>query len=154
MDTLIGKTLKYDLAAVNPGCTKTVCSKTWLNCYLESLSLEKLDNITRERSETIFKFVNQLTLSTILCQGKLFQELTQAFPHKVNIGNTFNEQVFDKDMIIIKCFNEQLIEDLQNNNRANKKAFLETKLCRYDHYKLEKLKVTLSEESRSAKLRL
>ena len=64
------------------------------------------------------------------------------------------KQVFDKDMIKVKCFNEQLIEDLQNNDIANKEAFLETELCRHDNDKLEKLKVTLSEESCSAKLQL
>ena len=35
MDTLIGKTLS--MAVLVSGCKKTVCIKTWLNCYLESL---------------------------------------------------------------------------------------------------------------------
>ena len=56
MDTLIGETLS--MAVLDSGCTKTVCSKTWLNCYLESLNSEELDNIKREQSETIFKFGN------------------------------------------------------------------------------------------------
>ena len=56
MGTLIGETLS--MAVLDSGHTKTVCSKTWLNCYLESLSSEELVNIKRERSETIFKFDN------------------------------------------------------------------------------------------------
>ena len=56
MGTLIGETLS--MAVLDSGRTKTVCSKTWLNCYLESLSSEELVNIKRERSETIFKFDN------------------------------------------------------------------------------------------------
>ena len=56
MDTLIGETLST--AVLDSGCTKRVCSKTWLRCYLESLSSEELDNIKREQSETIFKFGN------------------------------------------------------------------------------------------------
>ena len=40
MDTLIGETLS--MAVLDSGFTKTVCSKTWLNCYLESLSSEEL----------------------------------------------------------------------------------------------------------------
>ena len=57
MGTLIGETLS--MAVLDSGHTKTVCSKTWLNCYLESLSSEELVNIKRERSETIFKFDNE-----------------------------------------------------------------------------------------------
>ena len=45
-------------SVLDSGCTKTVCSKTWLNCSLESLSSEELDNIKSEWSETIFKFGN------------------------------------------------------------------------------------------------
>ena len=56
MDTLIGETLS--MAVLDSGCIKTVCSKTWLNCYLKSLSSDELDNIKYERSETIFKFGN------------------------------------------------------------------------------------------------
>ena len=54
MDALTGETLS--MAVLDSGCTKTVCHKIWLNCYLESLSSEKL-NIKRERSEIIFKLV-------------------------------------------------------------------------------------------------
>ena len=57
MDTLIGETLS--MAVLDSGCTKTVCNKTWLNCYLESLSSEELNNIKCERSETIVKFGNE-----------------------------------------------------------------------------------------------
>ena len=54
MNTLIGRTLS--VAVLVSGCTKTVCSKTWLNCYVESLSSEELDNIKHEQSETISIF--------------------------------------------------------------------------------------------------
>ena len=64
----------------------------------------------------------------MLRQGKLFQELTCKFPQKVNIGNTFNETGFHKDRNEIKCFNEQLIEAFQNNDIANKEAFLVAEL--------------------------
>ena len=47
MDTLIGETLR--MAILDSGCTKAVCSKTWLNSYLESLSSEELDNIKCEK---------------------------------------------------------------------------------------------------------
>ena len=57
MDTLIGETLS--IAVLNSGYTKIVCSKTWLNYYLESVSSEELNNIKCERSETIFKFGNE-----------------------------------------------------------------------------------------------
>ena len=56
MDTLIGETLH--MAVLDSGCTKAVCSKTWLNSYLESLSSEELDNVKCEPSETVFKFGN------------------------------------------------------------------------------------------------
>ena len=36
MDTMIGETLS--MAVLDSRCTKAVCIKTWLNCYLESLS--------------------------------------------------------------------------------------------------------------------
>ena len=78
MDTLIGETLS--MAVLDSGYTKTICSKTWLNCFLESISSEELNNIKCERSETIFKFGNekichslnrsqyqQLELSRICC---------------------------------------------------------------------------------------
>ena len=54
MNTLIGGTLS--MAVLVSGCTKTVCSKTWLNFYLGSLSSEELDSIKHERSDTIFIF--------------------------------------------------------------------------------------------------
>ena len=86
--------------------------------------------------------------------GKAVSRTYEHIPQKVNIGNTFNETGFHKDRIEIKCFNEQLIEAFQNNDIANKEAFLVAELWRYYNDKLEKLKVTLSEESRPAKLRL
>ena len=46
------------MAILDSGCTKRVCSKTWLKCYLRSLISEELNNIKRERSETTFKFGN------------------------------------------------------------------------------------------------
>ena len=52
MDKLIGETIS--MAVLDSGCIKTVCSKTWLNCYLESLTSEELHSIKRERSETIW----------------------------------------------------------------------------------------------------
>ena len=57
MDTLIGETLS--IAVLDSGYTKIVCSKTWLDYYLESVSSEELNNIKCERSETIFKFGNE-----------------------------------------------------------------------------------------------
>ena len=56
MVTLTGETLS--IAVLDSQCTTTVCCKTWLNCDLESLSLEELNNIKREPSEAIFKFGN------------------------------------------------------------------------------------------------
>ena len=47
---------------------------------------------------------------------------------------------------------EELTEALKNDVIANKEIFLETELCRYVNDKLENLKVTLSEDSRTAKL--
>ena len=49
------------------------------------------------------------------------------------------EQVYDNEMIETKRFNEQLIEALQNDDIANKKAFFETELCRYMNDNLEKI---------------
>ena len=46
MDTLIGETLS--MAVLDSGYTKTICSKTWLNCFLESVSSEELNNIKCE----------------------------------------------------------------------------------------------------------
>ena len=46
MDTLIGETLS--MAVLDSGYTKTICSKTWLNCLLESVSSEELNNIKCE----------------------------------------------------------------------------------------------------------
>ena len=51
-----------------------------------------------------------------------------------------------------KCFSEELTEALKNDVIADKEIFLETELCRYVNDKLENLKVTLSEDSRTAKL--
>ena len=59
----------------------------------------------------------------------------------------FPEEIFDKIR-----FNEKLNKALHNYNRAKKEAFLETDLCSYVNDKLENLKVTLSEESPTAKL--
>ena len=54
IDILIGEALNMDV--LDSRCTKTAYSKIWLNCYLESLSAEEMNNIKHEQSGTIFKF--------------------------------------------------------------------------------------------------
>ena len=49
IETLKGETVKY-------GCFRL---KTWLKCFLESLSSEELNIIKHERSGIIFKFGNR-----------------------------------------------------------------------------------------------
>ena len=53
------------MAVLDSRYTKKVCSKTWLKCFLESLSSEELNIIKHERSGIIFKFGNRkICLST------------------------------------------------------------------------------------------
>ena len=66
---------------------------------------------------------------------------------QISSQTLFPEEIFDKIR-----FNEKLNKALHNYNRAKKEAFLEIDLCSYVNDKLENLKVTLSEESRTAKL--
>ena len=87
-----------------------------------------------------------------IMSGKAVSGALHAFPHGSSIGNTSSEQVFDNDMIETTRFKEQLPEALQNSDIANKEAFLETELCWYVNGKPEKLKMSLSKESRSAKI--
>ena len=48
MHGLIDRTNTKCGSVLDSGCTKTVCSKTWLNYSLESLNSKELDNIKSE----------------------------------------------------------------------------------------------------------
>ena len=45
-------------AVLDSGCTSTVAGKLWIDCYLQSLSNDKLSRVVREKSNKIFKFGN------------------------------------------------------------------------------------------------
>lgn len=58
-DTLkqfVGETL--GTAVLDSGCTKNVCGKAWLGCYLETLDSDQLSKVKEFRSNTSFKFGN------------------------------------------------------------------------------------------------
>ncbi|XP_066911985.1 uncharacterized protein [Clytia hemisphaerica] len=58
-DTLkqfVGETL--GTAVLDSGCTKNVCGKTWLGCYLETLDKNQLSTVKEFKSSTSFKFGN------------------------------------------------------------------------------------------------
>ena len=44
------------MAILDSGCTKTVCSNTWLECFIETLSNEEKEFVKTEPSLTYFKF--------------------------------------------------------------------------------------------------
>ena len=54
MNHFIGKTL--NAVVLDSGCSRTVCSQSWLNCYIESLSEEDQDQLQEKESSTRFKF--------------------------------------------------------------------------------------------------
>ena len=63
--TLITKrlgNLDYELkealstAILDSGCTQTVCGKTWLQCYIDTLTEKELELVKTQPSETKFKF--------------------------------------------------------------------------------------------------
>ena len=41
---------------LDSGCTSTVAGKLWIDCYLQSLSNDKLSRVVRKKSNKIFKF--------------------------------------------------------------------------------------------------
>ena len=63
MKKLIGETLS--IAALDSGCTKTVCGETWLNCYLETLSDENKKLLQVEDSNSVFIFVDSKLINPI-----------------------------------------------------------------------------------------
>ena len=63
MDTLIRETLS--MVVIDSGCTKTVCSQVWLDCYLQSLRNEDQQSVREEKSETSLRFGN----------GKVFKSI-------------------------------------------------------------------------------
>ena len=52
----VGETL--GTAVLDSGCTKNVCGKAWLGCYLETLDKGQLAKIEEFTSDTSFKFGN------------------------------------------------------------------------------------------------
>ena len=44
------------MAALDSGCTKTVCSLSWLSCYLETVSPSDFSLVKEFESNTLFKF--------------------------------------------------------------------------------------------------
>ena len=50
----LGETL--NCAVLDSGCSKTVCAVAWLECYLETLNNEELEEVTEEESCSSFKF--------------------------------------------------------------------------------------------------
>lgn len=54
MDGSLAET--FNMAVIDSGCTQTVCGKSWLNVYYQSLSKEERDNVLLEDSERTFKF--------------------------------------------------------------------------------------------------
>ena len=54
MENFVGETLSC--AVLDSGCTRTVCGKVWLNCYLDTLTDDEKKCIKEESSKTSFKF--------------------------------------------------------------------------------------------------
>ena len=54
INQFVGETLNE--AVLECGCTKTVCGKLWVDCYIDSLSKEDLKLIEERLSSTRFKF--------------------------------------------------------------------------------------------------
>ena len=77
METLIGETLS--MAVLDPGCPKTVCGETWLNCYLETLSNEDKKLLHVEDSNSVSKFGDsklteynkKVTIPTVIADQKI-----------------------------------------------------------------------------------
>ena len=63
MDTLIRETLS--MVVIDSGCTKTVCSQVWLDCYLQSLRNEDQQSVREEKSETSLRFGNVKVFKSI-----------------------------------------------------------------------------------------
>ena len=92
------------------------------------------------------------TVSHIMSGKAVSRALRGHFLTEAGLVSLLLEQVFDDHTIESQHFNEHVTEALQHADTGNKDAFLETKLCRYVSDKLENLKLTLSGESRTAKL--
>jgi len=60
--TLFSDTLKqfvgetFGSAVLDSGCTKNVCGKTWLECYMETLDKNQQPKVKEYESTTTFKF--------------------------------------------------------------------------------------------------
>ena len=48
----------YGSAVLDSGCTKNVCGRTWLGCYLETLDRSQQSQVKESKSSTSFKFGN------------------------------------------------------------------------------------------------
>ena len=99
---------------LDSGCTKTVGSKTWLNCYLESLSSEELYNTKRERSGTEFKFVNRkvccsierITIPVVIVVQNVFLT-TEAIENDISV--LLSKDTMKKTITYIDFINDKVI---------------------------------------------
>ena len=63
MQQFTGKTLS--VVVLDSGATSTVCGKTWIDCYKETLSDEDRLKVTKESSSMNFKFVDGRKVASI-----------------------------------------------------------------------------------------
>ena len=55
----------FNTAVLDSGCSKTVCGKIWLDCYLNSIPKEELLKIVDKDSDTRFKFGDGKTIESL-----------------------------------------------------------------------------------------
>ena len=53
-ENFLGETLSY--AILDSGCTKSVCSRVWLQCYLDALNESDKSSVQEQESSSKFKF--------------------------------------------------------------------------------------------------
>ena len=58
LQVFVGATLS--MAILDPGCTKTVCGNTWLECFIETLSNEEKESVKTDPSLRQSKYQQRL----------------------------------------------------------------------------------------------
>ena len=72
VENFLGETLSY--AILDSGCTKSVCSRVWLQCYLDALNESDKSSVQEQESSSKFKFgdgVVQTSLKKVIIPANI-----------------------------------------------------------------------------------
>ena len=68
-ELFLGETLSYVI--LDSRCTKSVCSKVWLQCYLDTLNESDKSSVQEQESSSKFKFGDGVVQTSLRGGGSL-----------------------------------------------------------------------------------